>query len=69
MKKITIDLVSGNSGYSLQLKDKEGNGERYIGPKAWGNPYNVPMASFEVDLEDFKRALERNAYEIEESDK
>ena len=69
MKKITIDLVKGSDGYSLQLKDKEGNGERYIGPKAWGNPYNTPTASFEVDLEDFIRALECNAYEVEESDK
>lgn len=69
MKKITIDLVKGSDGYSLQLIDKKGNGERYVGPKAWGNPYNTPTASFEVDLEDFKRALERNAYEVEESDK
>lgn len=69
MKKITIDLVKGSSGYSLQLKDKEGNGERYAGPKAWGNPYNKPTASFKVDVDDFIKALERNAYEVEESDK
>ena len=63
MKKVTINLVNGNEGYSLQVTDKEGNGYRYAGPKAWGNPTNIPTCSFEVDLEDFIKCLKQNSYE------
>lgn len=63
MKKIIIRLVKGSEGFSLQLSDKNGNGYRYAGPKAWGNPYNVATAEFKVDLEDFIKSLKENAYE------
>lgn len=66
MKKVIINLVKGSDGYSLQITDKQGNGYRYAGPKAWGNPYNEPEASFEVDLEDFIKYLENNSYTVDE---
>ena len=66
MKKVIINLVKGFYGYSLQITDKQGNGYRYAGPKAWGNPYNEPTASFEVNLEDFIKCLENNSYEVDE---
>ena len=66
MKKVIINLVKGSDGYSLQITDKNGNGRRYAGPKAWGNPYNEPTASFEVNLEDFIKCLENNSYAIDE---
>ena len=68
MNKVTINLVKGSDGYSLQITDKDGNGRRYAGPKAWGNPYNKPTASFEVELEDFIKCLKDNSYELEEED-
>lgn len=64
MNKVIINLVKGSDGYSLQITDKQGNGTRYAGPKAWGNPYNKPTASFEVNLEDFIKCLENNSYEV-----
>lgn len=64
MKKVLIGFVKGNEGYSLQIYNKEGNGLRYAGPKAWGNPYNVPTEEFEVDVEDFIKELNYYAYEI-----
>lgn len=69
MKKIVISLVRGSEGYSLQLTDKNGNGCRYAGPKAWGNPYNKPTAQFIVDTEDFIKCIEQNSYEEEENNK
>ena len=66
MKKVIINLVKGSDGYSLQITDKQGNGYRYAGPKAWGNPYNEPTASFEVNLEDFIKCLENNSYVVDE---
>lgn len=66
MNKVMINLVKGSDGYSLQITDKEGNGRRYAGPKAWGNPYNEPTASFEVELEDFIKCLKDNSYEVGE---
>ncbi len=66
MKKVIINLVKGSDGYSLQITDKQGNGYRYAGPKAWGNPYNEPTASFEVNLEDFIKCLENNSYVADE---
>ena len=66
MKKVIINLVKGSDGYSLQITDKQGNGCRYAGPKAWGNPYNEPTASFEVNLEDFIKCLENNSYVADE---
>lgn len=66
MNKVMINLVKGSDGYSLQITDKDGNGRRYAGPKAWGNPYNKPTASFEVELEDFIKCLKNHSYEVEE---
>ena len=66
MKKVIINLVKGSDGYSLQISDKQGNGCRYAGPKSWGNPYNEPTASFEVNLEDFIKCLENNSYAVDE---
>ena len=69
MKKVLINLVKGSEGYSLQIISKNGGGYRYAGPKAWGNPYNEPEASFEVDLEDFINRLKEYCYEIDEVEK
>ena len=68
MKKVMINLVKGSDGYSLQITNKDGNGYRYAGPKAWGNPYNKPTASFEVDLEEFIKCLKENSYERDEKE-
>lgn len=65
-EKVTINLVKGSEGYSLQIINKNGNGYRYAGPKAWGNPYNEPEASFEVELEDFINCLKEYSYELGE---
>ena len=64
MKKVEIAFVKGNEGYSLQIWGKSG-GYRFAGPKAWGNPLNKPIASFVVDLEEFIRELNIQAYEVE----
>lgn len=64
MKKVKISIVKGNEGYSLQIKDNDGCGCRYKGPKAWGNPYNVPICEFVIDdIEDFYEMLRLNSYE------
>lgn len=63
MKKTIVRVVRGSEGYSLQVVDEEGNGERFIGPKAWGNPCNKPTCEFEVDVEEFIKCLERNSFE------
>ena len=69
MKKVIIKIVRGSDGYSLQVVDKDGSGYRYAGPKAWGNPTNVPTCQFEVELEDFIKCLKDNCYEdLKESD-
>jgi len=67
MKKVTIDLVKGAEGYSLAIVGKD-SGYRYQGPKAWGNPYNKPTASFEVNLKDFIKCLKKYAYDEEKED-
>ena len=54
MKKVIIKIVRGSDGYSLQVVDKDGSGYRYAGPKAWGNPTNVPTCQFEVEIEYLK---------------
>ena len=66
MEKVLINLVKGSEGYSLQIISKNGGGYRYAGPKAWGNSYNEPEASFEVDLEDFIKCLKEYSYEVDE---
>lgn len=68
MKKVIIRIVKGSDGYSLQIVDKDGNGYRFAGPKAWGNPLNKPTASFVVDLEEFIRELNIQAYDDELKD-
>lgn len=51
MNKMKIEIVKGNEGYCLNLVDSDGNGERILGSKPWGNPYNTPTFSFEIDKE------------------
>lgn len=70
MKKVRLAFVKGSEGYSLQITDNNGSGYRYAGPKAWGNPTNIPTSEFEVELKDFIKCLQDNAYEelIVESD-
>lgn len=65
MRKVEIAVVRGREGYSLQIWGKSG-GYRFAGPKAWGNPYNKPTASFVVDLEEFIKELNIQAYEEKE---
>lgn len=66
MKRVNIAVVKGSEGYSLQVYDEKGNGYRYSGPKAWGNPRNIPTASFEVDVNEFIECLNRIGYEVGE---
>lgn len=65
MKKVIIKIVKGSDGYSLQVVDKDGSGIRYAGPKAWGNPTNIPTCEFEVELDDFIKCLENESFEEE----
>lgn len=60
--KIRIAFVKGNDGYCMLVTDKEGNGNRVAGPKAWGNPTNVPTAEFEIDSEELIKLIKNNAY-------
>ena len=46
-----INIVKGNDGYCLNLVDNNGSGQRILGNKPWGNPYNKPIVSFEIDKE------------------
>lgn len=46
-----INIVKGNEGYCLNLVDNNGNGQRILGNKPWGNPYNKSIYSFELDKE------------------
>lgn len=48
---MNLEIVKGNEGYCLNLVDKNGCGYRILGNKPWGNPYNVPTYSFELDKE------------------
>lgn len=48
---MNIDIVKGNEGYCLNIVDESGSGERILGSKPWGNPYNKPTYSFKVDKE------------------
>ena len=51
-----IDVVRGSEGLSLQLG---GNtyGRRLVGPKAWGNPMNHPLHSFEMPVKELFNKL------------
>jgi len=64
MNKIKVELVHGNSGYSLQMVNKEGTGIRIAGEKAWGNPYNIPTASFEIDVDELIKTIKSYQYTI-----
>lgn len=61
-KLITINLVRGSEGYSLQIIDSTGSGYRIAGPKAWGNPLNKPTASFIVNANELINAIICNCY-------
>ena len=61
MKLVKIAVVQGAEGPSLQVLGEHG-GERVAGPKAWGNPYNKPIAEFEVDAKELVRVIRENAY-------
>ena len=62
MSKVKVNIVAGNSGYSLQVVDEKGNGNRVAGEKAWGNPHNTPTASFVLDTEEFIDAINTASY-------
>lgn len=62
MRKIRVKIVRGNEGYSLQLVDRNGTGTRYAGPKAWGNPTNIPLCEWEFDVEDFIKNIKENSF-------
>lgn len=64
MKKIRIAVVKGNEGYCLLITDKDGNGYRIAGPKAWGNPTNIPTAEFDIDVKELIEAVNNNSYEV-----
>jgi hypothetical protein len=65
-KMIRVAIVRGQEGFALILTDEDGNGVRCAGPKAWGNPRNVPTAEFILDADDFVDHIQRFAYEKEE---
>ena len=64
-KEVEIAIVKGREGYSLQIWGKSG-GYRFAGPKAWGNPLNTPLVTFRVDLEEFIKELNIQAYDKED---
>lgn len=66
--KVRVAFVNGNEGYCMLVTDKEGNGIRIAGPKAWGNPTNIPTAEFEIDVEDLLWAIDNNKYEDSEGE-
>lgn len=68
MAKIMVNIVRGREGSSLQITDKHGNGYRVAGPKAWGNPYNKPFITFEVDADEFIKLINGCCYEDEDND-
>jgi len=59
-RTIQVVVVSGADGKSLQLWNKD-RGKRIAGPKAWGNPYNKPLASFTVDADELMKSVDRLA--------
>lgn len=61
-ERIIVNVVKGAEGPSLQVLDKKGSGERVAGPKAWGNPFNKPVFSFEVDANGLVAAINNNKY-------
>lgn len=63
MKKIRVALVKGDEGYCLLITDKSGNGYRIAGPKAWGNPTNIPTEEFEINADELIKAINNNCYE------
>lgn len=50
-----LNIVKGNEGYCLNLVDDCGDGERILGCKPWGNPFNTATFSFELSKEELKR--------------
>lgn len=62
MSKIRIDLVKGAEGYSLQVQGLQ-YGYRIAGPKAWGNPYNKPTASFEINADELISCIQSHQYD------
>jgi hypothetical protein len=60
-RMIQVAVVSGAEGKSLQLWNKYG-GKRIQGPKAWGNPFNKPLAIFTVDADELIKSIDRLAY-------
>jgi len=66
MNKVIINIVKGSDGASLQVIDKEGCGFRVAGPKAWGNPYNKPTHTFEIDADELVRFIDSCKFESED---
>lgn len=64
MNKITINVVQGSDGPSLQIVNKSGSGRRIAGPKAWGNPNNEPWVSFEIDADELIWCIKSNQYKV-----
>ena len=60
-----MNFVHGSDGYSLQIVNKDGCGERVAGNKAWGNPYNKPTASFTVESDELIRVINGSSFEDE----
>lgn len=59
---IYLNIVKGNEGYCLNLVDNSGNGERILGCKPWGNPFNKPIYSFKLNKDELTRL--RNYFNI-----
>ena len=62
---VRVVFVKGNEGYCILVTDKGGSGYRIAGPKAWGNPANIPTAEFEIDVKELLQAINNNKYDKE----
>lgn len=65
-EKVKIAFVKGNEGYSMLVTDKDGNGYRIAGPKAWGNPTNIPTADFTINSKEIIDTIINRSYTDEQ---
>lgn len=66
MDKMYLHIIKGNEGYCLNLMDDSGDGQRILGCKPWGNPFNKPTFTFEVDKDDLTQLRNIFDYYINE---
>jgi len=60
---ITVSFVKGSEGKSFQICGTS-YGKRVAGPKAWGNPHNIPLVEMTFPVQDLFDALKENWPEL-----